>query len=102
MLSCVCHVPRHHAYHMHELICVVCVTGEDPVGPQNWFKDAQGQAAQALPKEDVGPHLPPGGTPWPPLPFVCCLFAFASCNLPFALRPLPYMPLAIAFYPLCY
>jgi hypothetical protein len=35
--------------------------GEDPVTPQNWFKEAQGQPAQALPKEDVGPHLPPGG-----------------------------------------
>ncbi|KAL0045027.1 hypothetical protein WJX82_005766 [Trebouxia sp. C0006] len=37
------------------------LTGEDPVTPQNWFKEAQGQPAQALPKEDVGPHLPPGG-----------------------------------------
>ncbi|KAL0040320.1 hypothetical protein WJX77_003396 [Trebouxia sp. C0004] len=36
-------------------------TGEDPVTPQNWLKEAQGQPAQALPKEDVGPHLPPGG-----------------------------------------
>ena len=37
------------------------VAGEDPVGPQNWYKEAGGQPAQALPKEDVGPHLPPGG-----------------------------------------
>ena len=40
--------------------------GEDPLGPQNWYKEAGGQPAQALPKEDVGPHLPPGGeTPTP-------------------------------------
>ncbi len=40
---------------------VTVSAGEDPVTPQNWFKEAQGQPAQALPKEDVGPHLPPGG-----------------------------------------
>ena len=50
---------------MHQLrqLAHVCIagTGEDPVGPQNWYKEAGGQPAQALPKEDVGPHLPPGG-----------------------------------------
>ncbi|KAL3160344.1 hypothetical protein ABBQ32_010678 [Trebouxia sp. C0010 RCD-2024] len=35
--------------------------GEEPVGPQNWYKEAGGQPAEALPREDVGPHLPPGG-----------------------------------------
>lgn len=40
---------------------VTVSAGEDPVTPQNWLKEAQGQPAQALPKEDVGPHLPPGG-----------------------------------------
>lgn len=35
--------------------------GAEPMGPQNWFKEAHGQSAQELPKEDVGPHLPPGG-----------------------------------------
>ncbi|KXZ56431.1 hypothetical protein GPECTOR_1g384 [Gonium pectorale] len=31
---------------------------------QNWYKDTQGLAAEALPREHVGPHLPPGG--WRP------------------------------------
>lgn len=31
------------------------------MGPQNWFKEAHGQPAEALAREDVGPHLPPGG-----------------------------------------
>ncbi len=48
---------------MFTVRAVVVSAGEDPVTPQNWFKEAQGQPAQALPKEDVGPHLPPGGIP---------------------------------------
>ena len=44
---------------------------EDPVGPQNWYKEAGGQPAQALPKEDVGPHLPPGGECLPTPPPLC-------------------------------
>ena len=42
------------------IVCIL-IAGEDAVGPQNWYKEAGGQPAQALPKEDVGPHLPPGG-----------------------------------------
>lgn len=42
-------------------ILVVVGAGEEPVGPQNWYKEAGGQPAEALPREDVGPHLPPGG-----------------------------------------
>ncbi|GMH39092.1 hypothetical protein BSKO_06990 [Bryopsis sp. KO-2023] len=30
-------------------------------GPQHWYDELNGPAAQHLPKEDVGPHLPPGG-----------------------------------------
>ena len=37
--------------------------GEEPVGYQNWYKEASGQPAQALPKEAVGPHLPPAVLP---------------------------------------
>ncbi|KAG2440350.1 hypothetical protein HXX76_004455 [Chlamydomonas incerta] len=33
-------------------------------GVQNWYKDATGMAAEALPPQHVGPHLPPGG--WRP------------------------------------
>ena len=46
-------------------VCLVLSAGEDPVGPQNWFKEAHGQPAEGLPREDVGPHLPPGGKPLP-------------------------------------
>ena len=58
----------HHIFVLHgkctssgSLLNVYADAGEDPVGPQNWYKEAGGQPAQALPKEDVGPHLPPGG-----------------------------------------
>mmetsp|Transcript_28874 Transcript_28874/g.63614 ORF Transcript_28874/g.63614 Transcript_28874/m.63614 type:complete len:1064 (-) Transcript_28874:692-3883(-) len=30
-------------------------------GPQSWYEDSHGAPADALPKEDVGPKLPPGG-----------------------------------------
>ncbi|GAX86215.1 hypothetical protein CEUSTIGMA_g13628.t1 [Chlamydomonas eustigma] len=30
-------------------------------GPQNWYEESHGAAAEGLPKEDVGPKLPPGG-----------------------------------------
>ncbi len=30
-------------------------------GPQNWYEEQHGPAAEGLPKEDVGPRLPPGG-----------------------------------------
>ncbi|PNH12269.1 hypothetical protein TSOC_000760 [Tetrabaena socialis] len=33
-------------------------------GVQNWYKDEKGLAAEALPRDHVGPHLPPGG--WRP------------------------------------
>ena len=34
---------------------------DDTHGPQHWYPDAHGRPAESLPKEDVGPHLPPGG-----------------------------------------
>ena len=34
---------------------------DDGHGPQHWYPDAHGRPAEVLPKEDVGPHLPPGG-----------------------------------------
>lgn len=30
-------------------------------GPQNWYEDVKGPPAEALPNQDVGPKLPPGG-----------------------------------------
>lgn len=30
-------------------------------GPQTWYEDTHGPPAVALPPQDVGPHLPPGG-----------------------------------------
>ncbi|KAG2455112.1 hypothetical protein HYH02_000932 [Chlamydomonas schloesseri] len=44
---------------------------------QNWYKDATGMAAEALPPQHVGPHLPPGG--WRPSnPGISKLGAMAS------------------------
>ena len=34
---------------------------DDAHGPQHWYPDAHGRPAEVQPKEDVGPHLPPGG-----------------------------------------
>lgn len=35
--------------------------GSDGRGPQNWYQNSHGPSAANLPRNDVGPHLPPGG-----------------------------------------